>query len=107
VSVSAISDNVEPMQTAEEAQKLLAQTLRAAGGLDEDFPTFWRQLDSEAREYIADVLAKSLVAMVGVRAEQRGGSADEAVEMFAKQIASGGLQAPPRRAGRHAAPESE
>ncbi|UER53739.1 hypothetical protein HJG43_03265 [Kineosporiaceae bacterium SCSIO 59966] len=88
----------------EEAQKLLAQALRTAGGRDEEFPAFWKKLDAEAKEFLADTLAKSLVAMVGQRAVKRGGNPAAALEEFTRVVANGGMRVP--RAGKHAAPDT-
>lgn len=90
------------MQT-DEAQKLLAQALRAAGGTDDAFPAFWRRLDAEAKEFLADTLAKSLVAQVAVAAERRGTNSSQAIDEFTRQIARGGLRIP---RGKHAAPDT-
>lgn len=87
----------------EEAQKLLAQALRAAAGTDGAFPAFWKRLDAEAKEYVADTLAKTLVAQVGVAAEQRGQSAAAALDALTSRIAHGGLDV---RRGKHAAPDT-
>jgi hypothetical protein len=88
-------------------QQVLAQALRAVGGSEEEFLEYWRSLDAATQEYAASSLARSLVAVAGLDGETDADSRDAVVDELAQAASTGSVEAPARRAGRHAATPGE